>query len=70
MLDNMKPEKVTEAIRILKEKGLREKVIVELSGGINEGNLQNYASLGADVISSGALTHSYKSADLSLDIIK
>ncbi|MBN1328942.1 MAG: carboxylating nicotinate-nucleotide diphosphorylase [Candidatus Heimdallarchaeota archaeon] len=70
MLDNMKPEQVTEALKILKEKGLREKVIVELSGGINEANLQKYAHLGADIISSGALTHSFKSIDLTLDIIK
>ena len=70
MLDNMKPAQVVEAIKILKEKGMRNKVILELSGGINQDNLADYASLGADVISSGSLTHSYKSIDLSLDIIK
>lgn len=70
MLDNMAPEKIIEAIKILNEKGLREKVILELSGGINNSNLSNYANLGADVISSGSLTHSYRSIDLSLDIIK
>ncbi|MHA1212928.1 MAG: carboxylating nicotinate-nucleotide diphosphorylase [Candidatus Heimdallarchaeota archaeon] len=70
MLDNMSPKRVTEALKILEEKGLRERVTIELSGGINEENLPKYASLGADVISSGALTHSYKSTDLSLDIVK
>lgn len=70
MLDNMSPDNVKKAIEILKEKGLRDKVIVELSGGINESNIAEYAKLEADVISSGALTHSYKSTDLSLDIIK
>ncbi|NHJ47806.1 MAG: carboxylating nicotinate-nucleotide diphosphorylase [Asgard group archaeon] len=70
MLDNMTPEQVTEAIKILENKGLRDRVILELSGGINESNISKYAELGADVISSGALTHSYRSIDLSLDIIK
>ncbi|MHA1532188.1 MAG: nicotinate-nucleotide diphosphorylase, partial [Candidatus Heimdallarchaeota archaeon] len=70
MLDNMSPAEVKKAIEILEEKKLRDKVILELSGGINKGNLSQYAGLGADVISSGALTHSYKSIDLSLDIIK
>ncbi|NHJ05459.1 MAG: carboxylating nicotinate-nucleotide diphosphorylase [Candidatus Heimdallarchaeota archaeon] len=70
MLDNMSPSDVKKALEILKEKGLRDKVIVELSGGINESNIAEYAKLEADVISSGALTHSYKSTDLSLDIIK
>ncbi|NHJ86768.1 MAG: carboxylating nicotinate-nucleotide diphosphorylase [Asgard group archaeon] len=70
MLDNMKPAQVSEAIKILIEKGMRNKVILELSGGINHDNLAEYANLGADVISSGSLTHSFKSIDLSLDIIK
>ena len=61
---------MTFTIEILEEKKLRDKVILELSGGINKGNLAEYARLGADVISSGALTHSYKSIDLSLDIVK
>lgn len=70
MLDNMSPKEVKKAIEILEKEGLRERVILELSGGINESNVAEYASLDADVISSGALTHSYKSTDLSLDIIK
>ena len=70
MLDNMKPAKVKEAINLLKKKGLRDKVLIELSGGINQSNITEYASLEADVISSGALTHSYRSIDLSLDIIQ
>jgi nicotinate-nucleotide pyrophosphorylase (carboxylating) len=70
MLDNMAPAQVKEALKILEKNNLREKVIIELSGGINIENLPAYANLGADVISSGSLTHSYKSIDLSLDIIK
>jgi nicotinate-nucleotide pyrophosphorylase (carboxylating) len=70
MLDNMSVEQVTEAIKILEKNNLREKIILELSGGIDEENIAEYAKLGADVISSGALTHSFESIDLSLDIIK
>jgi len=70
MLDNMKPAEVVKALKALEEKGLRDKVLIELSGGITLENLTEYVSLGADIISSGALTHSYKSTDLSLDIIK
>ena len=70
MLDNMSPEKVKEAIKILEKNNLRDKVLIELSGGITLDTLPGYANLGADVISSGALTHSFRSIDLSLDIIK
>jgi len=70
MLDNMKPKEVAKAIEILEKNKLRDRVILELSGGINEGNIAQYTKLGADIISSGALTHSFKSTDLSLDIIK
>jgi len=70
MLDNMSLNQVTQAIKSLEEEGFRKKVIIELSGGINETNVAEYAKLGADLLSSGALTHSYKSIDLSLEIIK
>jgi nicotinate-nucleotide pyrophosphorylase (carboxylating) len=70
MLDNMSPDEVKEALKILEKNNLRDKVIIELSGGINIDNLPYYADLGADVISSGSLTHSFRSIDLSLDIIK
>ncbi|MEM2922565.1 MAG: carboxylating nicotinate-nucleotide diphosphorylase [Candidatus Bathyarchaeia archaeon] len=70
MLDNMTPEKVRETIEALKERGLREKVLVEVSGGINEENIIEYAEAEPDIISIGALTHSAKAADMSLEIVK
>ncbi|MHA1640151.1 MAG: carboxylating nicotinate-nucleotide diphosphorylase [Candidatus Heimdallarchaeota archaeon] len=70
MLDNMKPKEVIAALKALEKEGLRKNVLIELSGGITRENLREYANLGADIISSGALTHSFKSIDLSLDIIK
>jgi nicotinate-nucleotide pyrophosphorylase (carboxylating) len=38
----------------------------EVSGGITEENILAYAKTGVQYISSGALTHSYKSLDISL----
>jgi nicotinate-nucleotide pyrophosphorylase (carboxylating) len=42
----------------------------EASGGITEINLRQVAECGVDYISVGALTHSVKSIDLSLKVIK
>ena len=42
----------------------------EASGGINLSNVRSYAITGVDYISIGALTHSVKSLDLSLKIVK
>jgi nicotinate-nucleotide pyrophosphorylase (carboxylating) len=43
---------------------------LEVSGGINEQNLANYAKAHVDIISLGELTHSVKALDISLEIIK
>ena len=69
MLDNMQPEAVRETLEILKEKGLRDSVIVEASGGISQENLEDYAKTGVDVISMGSLIHKSRWIDLSLEII-
>ncbi|MFI5383832.1 MAG: carboxylating nicotinate-nucleotide diphosphorylase [Methanosarcina thermophila] len=69
MLDNMQPEAVRETLEILKEKGLRDSVIVEASGGISLENLENYAKTGVDVISMGSLIHKSRWIDLSLEIM-
>jgi nicotinate-nucleotide pyrophosphorylase (carboxylating) len=70
MLDNMTPEKVQESIAILKKNGLRDKVLIEISGGVTEENITTYAETGPDVISLGSLTHSVKAIDMSLEIVK
>ncbi len=61
MLDNMLPSDIRQAIRMIG--GQFE---VEASGGITEKNIQEIAETGVDYISVGALTHSYKSLDMSL----
>ena len=70
MLDNMTPEQITEVLEALKHEGFRDKVKIEVSGGITEENIQDYAKLDIDVISLGALTHSVKNFDVSLEILK
>jgi nicotinate-nucleotide pyrophosphorylase (carboxylating) len=70
LLDNMSPSLVDATLSSLKEAGLRNKVKIEVSGGITEDNLRSYADLEIDLISLGILTHSVRNADLSLDILK
>lgn len=69
MLDNMTPKEISSVLNTLKERRLREDVIIEVSGGVNPENILNYAELDVDVISSGFITNSAKSLDLSLNII-
>lgn len=61
MLDNMTPEMMAEAIRIID--GRAE---TECSGNITKENIQTITSLGVDYVSSGALTHSAPILDVSL----
>lgn len=69
MLDNMKPGEIAEVLEALKREGLRERVKIEVSGGITPGNITEYAKLDIDVISLGYLTHSVRNFDVSLDIV-
>ena len=41
---------------------------IEASGGITLANVRQIAMTGVDIISIGALTHSYKSLDISLEV--
>jgi len=70
MLDNMSATEVQKVIDALTSLGLRDKVLIEVSGGINEENILEYAKLNPDIISVGAITHSAKSIDLSLDVVE
>ena len=68
MLDNFSPKQIRGAVEALKKAGFFGKVLLEVSGGITEQNLQEYASAQVDIISMGALTHSVKALDISLEI--
>jgi len=68
MFDNFSPKHVEKAIALLKDKKLRERVLLEASGGITERNLLEFASKGVDIISIGTITNSAKALDISLEI--
>ncbi|MBN2734352.1 MAG: carboxylating nicotinate-nucleotide diphosphorylase [Methanomicrobiaceae archaeon] len=68
MLDNMPPEKIAAAIEALEKSDLRKNIIIEVSGMITEENILSYVLPGVDRISIGALTHSVKNFDVSLDV--
>ncbi|WP_458398363.1 carboxylating nicotinate-nucleotide diphosphorylase [Anaerotignum sp.] len=61
MLDNMTPDEMAEAIRIID--GRAE---TECSGNMTKENIKTITALGVDYVSSGALTHSAPILDISL----
>jgi nicotinate-nucleotide pyrophosphorylase (carboxylating) len=63
MLDNMKPDDMRQAVSFLSDK-----VRIEASGGINLENVRSVAETGITFISVGALTHSYRALDISLEL--
>ena len=65
MLDNMSPEMMAEAIRIID--GRAE---TECSGNVTKERLKEIAEIGVDYVSSGALTHSAPVLDISLKNLK
>jgi len=66
MLDNMTVSQLKEAVGLARS--IRPDVVLEASGGVNLENVREIAATGVDVVSSGTLTHSYKSIDLSLKL--
>jgi nicotinate-nucleotide pyrophosphorylase (carboxylating) len=63
LLDNMSPAEVRECVRCA-----AGRVPLEVSGGIDAGNIRAYAEAGADYISVGALTHSPVAVDINFRI--
>ncbi len=63
LLDNMKPAEIREAIALGKRK-----LKFEASGGVTLKNVRQIAATGVDFISIGALTHSPRAIDFSLEI--
>lgn len=68
LLDNMGPRGVARTDRLLRRTGLRSRVALEVSGGVTRSNLAAHARAGADLVSIGALTHSVRAVDLSLEL--
>lgn len=66
MLDNMNNAAMTEAVAVIRkaEKGIK----TEASGNMNIERLHEVAETGVDFISVGALTHTVKGMDISMNI--
>ena len=65
MLDNMTPDQIAAC-----KAEINGRAIIEVSGGVNAQNLEQYCKAQPDVISMGALTHSVPAKDLSLKIVQ
>ncbi len=65
MLDNFSIRDTKEAVKLIKGK-----YKIESSGKINLENVRDYAECGVDYISVGALTHQFKSLDMSMKAVK
>ncbi len=63
MLDNFEIDEMKKAVKII-----NGKCKVEISGGVNLDTVKTIAETGVDYISVGALTHSVKALDISLEI--
>lgn len=64
MLDNMSWESMKEAVD-----WIDGRIKVEVSGNVNQRKIEKIAELGVDFVSIGALTHSYRSLDISMEFI-
>jgi nicotinate-nucleotide pyrophosphorylase (carboxylating) len=69
LLDNMNPGQAKTTLDALKKKGIRDRIIIELSGGIEAATIRDFAALDVDVISMGALTHTVKNFSVKLEIV-
>ena len=67
MLDNMDNATMTEAVAIIK--GANPSIKTEASGNMNIPRLKEVAATGVDYISVGALTHTVKAMDISMNIM-
>jgi len=70
MLDNMKIAGIKKALMLRRRMPNAScRALIEVSGGVTLKNVRKIAAAGVDMISIGALTHSCKALDISLDII-
>lgn len=67
LLDNMSPKLVKKAVSLRHK--LKSPVILEASGGITLENIKKYAATGIERISVGALTHTRRPFDISMEFI-
>jgi nicotinate-nucleotide pyrophosphorylase (carboxylating) len=70
MLDNFTPEQTLEAVKLIRGRQSDKYVEIESSGNIRLDTIRAYAETGVDFVSVGALTHSFKSLDMSFKAVK
>jgi nicotinate-nucleotide pyrophosphorylase (carboxylating) len=68
LLDNFSPKVLPKTVQHIRSHKNGSSIYIEVSGGINSNNLDEYCIKGIDGISMGALTHNIKSKDISLDL--
>ena len=66
LLDNMGPAALKAAIRRIRERSPR--TLIEISGGVDLGDVRRLARLGPDRISVGRITHSVPAVDISMKL--
>jgi nicotinate-nucleotide pyrophosphorylase (carboxylating) len=73
LLDNFSPDEVRAALGVIAKTtgslGAHQRPVVEVSGGLSERNIANYAIPGVHVLSVGSLTHSVTATDFSLLVL-
>lgn len=70
MLDNMSVEEVAKAIELLRLHGVRDRVLIEVSGGIDEDSIAEYAKLDVDIVSLSKLTLEAPPLKMSMDVVE
>jgi nicotinate-nucleotide pyrophosphorylase (carboxylating) len=68
LLDNMTPNEVAACVKLVRAHPGGGHVLIEVSGRITLDSAPRYASVGADLVSVGAITHSAPVLDLGLDL--
>jgi nicotinate-nucleotide pyrophosphorylase (carboxylating) len=64
MLDNMSAVEIMECVD-----WVRGRVLLEVSGKVDRTSAEKYSAYGVDFISIGSLTHSYRSLDISMEMV-
>lgn len=68
LLDNLSPAELKTAVARRDALGLKGKLRLEASGGVNLDTIRAIAESGVDLISVGALTHSARAMDIAMDV--
>lgn len=70
MLDNVSPREVAKTIELLHSHGLRDRVLIEVSGGIDETSILEYAKLDVDIISLSKITLGAPPLKMKMEIVE